>query len=42
MGSSTLIDRVLTLVIMKKDYPKDMVNTAKKMLIRTVENYENK
>jgi hypothetical protein len=37
-----LIDRVLTLVIMKKDHPKDMVNTAKKMLIRTVESYENK
>jgi hypothetical protein len=37
-----LIDRVLTLVIMKKDYPKDMIETAKEMLIRSVKNYENK
>jgi hypothetical protein len=37
-----LIDRVLTLVIMKKDYPKDMIETAKEMLIRSVKSYENK
>lgn len=37
-----LIDRVLTLVIMKKDYPTDMVDTAKEMLIRSIKSYENK
>jgi hypothetical protein len=37
-----LIDRVLTLVIMKKNYPKDMIETAKEMLIRSVKSYENK
>ena len=37
-----LIDRVLTLVIMKKDYPIDMIETAKEMLIRSVKSYENK
>jgi hypothetical protein len=37
-----LIDRVLTLVIMKKDYTKDMLETSKEMLIRSVKCYENK
>jgi hypothetical protein len=37
-----LIDRVLTLVIICKDYPIDMIETAKEMLIRSVKIYENK
>ena len=37
-----LIDAVLTLVIVKKDYSCDFIHTSKKNLIKIVESYEDK